>query len=232
VSRTANRDGVRPLVSRGAALERFVKRPQVRTSDRLFWIVLLRPWRDWRDALVFVQPDTVPLSLEKDAPTPRVVQPPADGHVIAFAESAGCTIATNAAQPDETPVDDDPAFVHEIVAPKRSSKMPIGYAPPASESLTALRAEHGPAYALLPKAAQLQTRADRFWRRTGWGSLVPLSPHKRGLRVVHHISAAPTNRPNSSWLRRSCRSAPGSAGALPRRANKALFSTPERHCRP
>jgi putative transposase len=29
------------------------------------------------------------LSLEKDAPTPRRVQPPADGHVIAFAEVGG-----------------------------------------------------------------------------------------------------------------------------------------------
>jgi putative transposase len=42
-----------------AALKRSVKRPQLRTSDRLFWIVLLKAWRDWRDPLVFLQPDTV-----------------------------------------------------------------------------------------------------------------------------------------------------------------------------
>jgi putative transposase len=42
-----------------AALTRTRKRPQLRTRDRLFWIVLAKSWRDWRRALVFVQPDTV-----------------------------------------------------------------------------------------------------------------------------------------------------------------------------
>jgi putative transposase len=42
-----------------AALKRTVERPQLRTCDRLFWILLARAWRDWRQALVLVQPDTV-----------------------------------------------------------------------------------------------------------------------------------------------------------------------------
>ncbi len=42
-----------------AALSRSGKRPHLRTSDRLFWVVLAHAWRDWRRALVFVQPDTV-----------------------------------------------------------------------------------------------------------------------------------------------------------------------------
>ena len=41
------------------ALRRTVKRPHIRATDRFFWIVLANAWRDWRDALVFVQPDTV-----------------------------------------------------------------------------------------------------------------------------------------------------------------------------
>jgi hypothetical protein len=30
-----------------AALTRTVKRPQLRTRDRLFWIVLAKGWREW-----------------------------------------------------------------------------------------------------------------------------------------------------------------------------------------
>jgi putative transposase len=41
------------------ALKRTVSRPQLRRRDRLFWIVLTRTWRNWRAALVLVQPDTV-----------------------------------------------------------------------------------------------------------------------------------------------------------------------------
>jgi putative transposase len=41
------------------ALRRTGKRPQLRRRDRLFWIVLAKPWRHWRAALVLVQPDTV-----------------------------------------------------------------------------------------------------------------------------------------------------------------------------
>jgi hypothetical protein len=42
-----------------ALLTRTVKRPPLRLTDRLFWILLARGWRDWRSALVVVQPDTV-----------------------------------------------------------------------------------------------------------------------------------------------------------------------------
>src|ERR1700681_2925284 len=42
-----------------AVLTRTVKRPQLRSTDRLFWILLAKGWRDWRSALIVVQPDTV-----------------------------------------------------------------------------------------------------------------------------------------------------------------------------
>ena len=42
-----------------AALKRSAGRPQLRTRDRVFWILLAKAWRDWRKALLFVQPDTV-----------------------------------------------------------------------------------------------------------------------------------------------------------------------------
>src|SRR5215831_6085374 len=42
-----------------AALTRTGQRPQLRSRDRLFWIGLAHAWRDWRRALVVVQPDTV-----------------------------------------------------------------------------------------------------------------------------------------------------------------------------
>jgi putative transposase len=41
------------------AMKRTTKRPRLRTRDRLFWIVLARFWRNWRTALVLVQPNTV-----------------------------------------------------------------------------------------------------------------------------------------------------------------------------
>ena len=42
-----------------AALARTVKRPQLRKRDRLFWILLAKGWREWRTALIVIQPDTV-----------------------------------------------------------------------------------------------------------------------------------------------------------------------------
>jgi len=42
-----------------AAMKRAQKRVQLNTCDRLFWIALAHGWRNWRTALVFVQPDTV-----------------------------------------------------------------------------------------------------------------------------------------------------------------------------
>src|SRR5499433_1438233 len=40
-------------------LNRAVKRPKLRRRDRLFWVCLSRLWKDWRDALIIVKPDTV-----------------------------------------------------------------------------------------------------------------------------------------------------------------------------
>jgi hypothetical protein len=34
-------------------------KPQARTSDRLFWVLLARSWKKWRRVLTVVQPDTV-----------------------------------------------------------------------------------------------------------------------------------------------------------------------------
>jgi putative transposase len=42
-----------------AVFRRTVTRPHLRRGDRLFWILLASAWRDWRTALIVVQPDTV-----------------------------------------------------------------------------------------------------------------------------------------------------------------------------
>src|ERR1700730_1103517 len=42
-----------------AALTRTRKSPQLRRRDRLFWILLSKGWREWRTALMVVQPETV-----------------------------------------------------------------------------------------------------------------------------------------------------------------------------
>ena len=42
-----------------AVFTREKKRPRLRDRDRLFWIALKKLWKDWRAALVFVQPETV-----------------------------------------------------------------------------------------------------------------------------------------------------------------------------
>ena len=42
-----------------AVCQRTLKRPSLRPSDRLFWVVLSRVWRNWRAALIIVQPGTV-----------------------------------------------------------------------------------------------------------------------------------------------------------------------------
>jgi hypothetical protein len=41
------------------ALKRTAKHPRLRTVDRMFWILLANTWREWRTALVLVQPNTV-----------------------------------------------------------------------------------------------------------------------------------------------------------------------------
>src|SRR5436309_4149591 len=42
-----------------AVLRRTASRPSLRTSDRLFWILLSRLWSGWTDAVSVVQPATV-----------------------------------------------------------------------------------------------------------------------------------------------------------------------------
>ncbi len=41
------------------AMKHRTKRPRLRARGRLFWIVLAQLWRNWRTAVVLVQPDTV-----------------------------------------------------------------------------------------------------------------------------------------------------------------------------
>ena len=40
-------------------LNRTIKRPKLRRRDRLFWVSLSRLWKDWRELLVIVRPETV-----------------------------------------------------------------------------------------------------------------------------------------------------------------------------
>jgi len=42
-----------------AVYKRSVGRPNIRDRDRIFWLTLMRVLREWREALVMVQPDTV-----------------------------------------------------------------------------------------------------------------------------------------------------------------------------
>jgi hypothetical protein len=42
-----------------AVHKRSVARPNIRDGDRIFWLTVMRMLEDWREALVFVQPDTV-----------------------------------------------------------------------------------------------------------------------------------------------------------------------------
>ena len=42
-----------------AVYRRTVRRPKLRTIDRLFWVGLARVWTDWKHSLVIVTPDTV-----------------------------------------------------------------------------------------------------------------------------------------------------------------------------
>jgi len=37
----------------------FIKRPKIRMLDRLFWIFISQFWRNWKDALIVVKPETV-----------------------------------------------------------------------------------------------------------------------------------------------------------------------------
>ncbi len=43
-----------------AVYKRSVKRPNINDGDRIFWLTVMRMLKEWRQALVFVQPETVP----------------------------------------------------------------------------------------------------------------------------------------------------------------------------
>ena len=42
-----------------AVLKRSVKRPRIQDSDRMFWILMMRMLKEWREAVHFVKPDTI-----------------------------------------------------------------------------------------------------------------------------------------------------------------------------
>ncbi|MCP4006905.1 MAG: transposase family protein [bacterium] len=42
-----------------AVYKRTVKRPRIEDRDRIFWLAVMRMLREWREALVFVKPETV-----------------------------------------------------------------------------------------------------------------------------------------------------------------------------
>ena len=40
-------------------LNRSIKSPQIKTKDRLFWIILYLFWNNWQDSLIVLKPETV-----------------------------------------------------------------------------------------------------------------------------------------------------------------------------
>jgi putative transposase len=42
-----------------AVLQRDARRPKLLPSDRLFWVVLLQVWKNWRSSMALVKPQTV-----------------------------------------------------------------------------------------------------------------------------------------------------------------------------
>ena len=40
-------------------LQRTAKRPQLKKKDKLFWIIIYRLWKSWKESLVIVKPETV-----------------------------------------------------------------------------------------------------------------------------------------------------------------------------
>jgi putative transposase len=42
-----------------AVINRSIKRPQLRRQDRLFWVIVSRLWKGWREVLIIVKPETV-----------------------------------------------------------------------------------------------------------------------------------------------------------------------------
>ena len=77
-----------------AVLQRSVKRPRLKKSDRLFWALLSRIWTDWAETLTIVKPETDRDSkyceafrtLLEDAGAEPVRLPPRSPNLNAFAE--------------------------------------------------------------------------------------------------------------------------------------------------
>ncbi len=42
-----------------AVMKQSIKRPKIRIRDRIFWVILSRFWKDWKDVLIVVSPKTV-----------------------------------------------------------------------------------------------------------------------------------------------------------------------------
>src|SRR5262249_21839859 len=42
-----------------AVLNRSINRPQLDRRDRFFWVMLSRLWKNWREVLIIVKPETV-----------------------------------------------------------------------------------------------------------------------------------------------------------------------------
>jgi hypothetical protein len=77
-----------------AVYNQSVKRPRLRARDRVFWVWLSKFWSEWSSALVVVKPEyyhqaRTHLSLDRNSPTPRTVQPPSLGEVISISQVGG-----------------------------------------------------------------------------------------------------------------------------------------------
>jgi hypothetical protein len=42
-----------------AVLNRKVRRPRLHQRDRFFWMILSQFWKNWREVLIIVKPETV-----------------------------------------------------------------------------------------------------------------------------------------------------------------------------
>ena len=42
-----------------SVLQRSVKRPRLKRTDRVYWVLLSKIWNDWTETLTLVKPDTV-----------------------------------------------------------------------------------------------------------------------------------------------------------------------------
>ena len=59
VSRTALVAENLALRQQLAVLNRKIHRPQLRRRDRFFWVILSQLWKNWREVLIIVKPETV-----------------------------------------------------------------------------------------------------------------------------------------------------------------------------